>query len=110
MAAMNVTRLDTLRAASDAEPCGLRADLVHPDLGPLRVSEGELGPGASLNPDTALAHLVVVRAGSGKLLSDGAPQPVHSPCVLSLTAGTQHRLSNNGCVPLVWTLLSRTTG
>lgn len=56
-----------------------------------------IDPGASSAP---MRHpgeqAVLVLAGSGKLLLDGAPQRFASPCTLVVPPGTEFRIVNDG--------------
>jgi len=46
------------------------------------------------------ARIVVVLAGSGKLLVEGGPQRFAAPCTLLIPAGARHRFVNNAATPM----------
>ena len=63
---------------------------------PFEVQVLHIDAGAATDEaEQAQARVVVVLAGSGKLLVDGGPQRFAAPCTLLIPAGARHRFVNN---------------
>ena len=79
------------RTVADAALCGT----------PFRIDTSSIEPGAA-SADMARPQLrvVVVIAGSGKLIVDGGPLRFHAPCTVCVPAGAFHRFINDGSVVL----------
>ena len=62
----------------------------------LRIDAGAASPAAV----QAQPRVVLVLAGSGKLLVDGGPQRFAAPCTLLIPAGARPQFVNNAVTPM----------